>query len=261
MKKFLSIFIAVAMVLSFATMFAVAPTNAPVAKAATLTITDSPSAHLPYYNPVPGFGTQGTENDLGTTYVYKMGDTIHGMIDTTPTSTWTVELRDTAGNVIDSVTMAAGSNSFTIGTGNVAKDGEYNVVAVVNNADYASATVYIQYNLTWKSKTITTCDSSQTISGWITRGNGQTVLVPVDVYVAYPDNTLAGYYHVTPNSSGQFTITFPITPGDEAFIGDYNIYIRDGYDPANGDNDAMIYDTLSNIPATSLTLSTYRLYL
>jgi len=258
MKKFLSIFIAVAMVLSFSAMF----TAAPVAKAATpttVTITDATST-LNYYNPVPAFGTAGTENSLDSQLVYKMGDTIHGYLDVAPDDPWQVQLVKTDGTIVDTVDVAAGGTSFTIGTGNVDKDGEYYLVIHSPSGEFTdldSQHFFIEYNLTWGSKTLTTCDSSQTISGWITRGNGQTVLVPVSVYVAYPNDELAGYYTVTPSSSGQFTITFPITPGDPTYIGDYNIFIRDGYDPANTDNDAIVYDTLSNVPATSLTLSTY----
>ena len=230
-----------------------APTNI-----CCMDLTDS-KTDVDYYDPVPDFGSAGAVQALTDQYVYKMGDTIHGCIlnsdgtEYKPVDPWRVELRKTNGDVVDTVDMEAGSSDFTIGTGNVSLDGEYYVVPVVDDEDYCSTTVYIQYNLTWKSKDITACDDTQTISGWITRGNGQTVLVPVSVYVAYPDDSLAGYYTIAPSSSGQFTITFPLNN----YIGDFNIYLRDGYDPANDDNDAMIYDTLSNVPSTSITLSTY----
>jgi len=124
----------------------------------------------------------------------------------------------------------------------------------------ASQKVFIEYNLTWGAKTLNNCAGTQTISGWITRGNGQTVLVPVVVNVAYPDNTLAGRYVITPFSSGQFTIQFPADGPDldtAADIGKFRVYISDGYDPANDDNDEIVYDTLNNIPTVSMTVSTY----
>jgi hypothetical protein len=258
MKKVLSVVVAVAMVFSIVAMFTASPTNVPVAKAAaTMTLTDTTTDAMPYYSSAPDFNVAGTESELNDVYLYKMGDTIHGYIDITPTTEWKVDLRDTDGNVIDSVSMAPGSAYFTISTGNVPKDGEYNVVAVVNGSDYASKAVYIQYNLTWQSKELSPCNNYQTINGWITRGNGQTVLVPVNVYIAYPDNTLATYYTIAPNSSGQFALSFPIDPSDPSYWGAYKVFIKDGYDPANGDKDAMIYDSLSNVPSTSLQVSTF----
>ena len=226
----------------------------------TITDTDKVAAHLYYYDPVPVFGGAGTVNDLTKQFVYKMGDVIHGYIDTIPTAPWRVELRKTDGTPVDSVTMAAGSKYFTIGTGNVSYDGEYYVVAVVGGADHCSQKVFIEYNLIWGAKTLNNCAGTQTISGWITRGNGQTVLVPVVVNVAYPDNTLAGRYVITPFSSGQFTIQFPADGPDldtAADIGKFRVYISDGYDPANDDNDEIVYDTLNNIPTVSMTVSTY----
>lgn len=226
----------------------------------TITDADKKADHLYYYDPVPNFGSVGTVNDLTKKFVYKMGDVIHGYIDIVPTAPWRIELRTTTGAVVDSVAMAAGSKYFTIGTGNVSYDGEYYVVAVVNGQDYCSQKVFVEYNLTWGAKTLNNCAGTQTISGWITRGNGQTVLVPVVVSVAYPDNTLAGRYVITPYSSGQFTIQFPADGPDadnKADIGKFRVYISDGYDPANDDNDEIVYDTLNNIPTVSMTVSTY----
>jgi len=236
------------------------PAGAPPPPPGNLIITDSKTSHLYYYKPTPGFGTAGTVNDLTNKYVYKMGAVINGYIDITPINPWRVELRRIDGLVVDAVNMATGSKYFTIGTGNVSYDGEYRVYAVVNGVDYAYQTVFIQYNLTWGAKTLKNCAGTQTISGWITRGSGQTVLVPVVVSIAYPDNKLAGYYTVAPNSSGQFTITFPADGPDsdtEADIGYFRVYLSDGYDPANADNDAMIYDILNNIPSYTLTLAPY----
>jgi hypothetical protein len=260
MKKFLSIIISVAMLFSLVVAF-----GAPTAKAAsptTVTLSDTSNyMYLTYFNPTAGFGTSGTPVTTGNeVYVYKMGDVIHGTLDQTPISPWKVELINMTGTtVVDSVNVAAGSASFTIGTGNVSLDGEYmlRVSSLAGTPEFRTFTsnpFYIQYNLTWGANTIANCGGTQTISGWITRGNGQTVLVPVNVYVTYPDKTLAGYYTVAALSSGQFTITFPTSSSQ---IGNFYVYLSDGYDTANTDNDAMVYDTLSNVPATSITLSTY----
>jgi hypothetical protein len=256
MKKFLSILISVAMLFSLVVAF-----GAPTAKAATpttVTLSDTSNVvDLYYYSTLPGFGSAGATTELANVYVYKMGDVIHGTLDQTPADPWTVNLCKNDGTVVDSVNVAAGSKSFSIGTGNVSQDGDYYLSVVsVGNVEWetpvTSATFYIQYNLTWGAETIANCGGTQTISGWITRGNGQTVLSAVNVYVVYPNGELAGYYTVAANSSGQFTITFPTSSTQ---VGNFNVYISDTYGSA--ENDAMVYDTLSNVPATSITLSTY----
>jgi len=280
MKKFLSIFIAVAMLMSFAGVFAGAPTA--MAATDSIYLTDAGS-YLEWFGvPVPDFGVEGIYNINPTPpaaaadklKVYKMGETIHGLLlDGTgvalaTTVPWKVELvtTDASATVIDTVNMAAGSSSFTMGTGNVSYDGTYKLVATSSGADFSQITfspVYIQYNLALSASEITICDATQTISGWITRGSGQTVLTAVDVYLAYPSTdataggALAGYYTVAAGSSGQFTITFPVDP--DINIGDFHLYIRDGYDVTDTaiDNDAMIYETLNNEPTSELILSTY----
>ena len=286
MKKFLSIFIAVAMLMSFAGVFAGAPTAmAATDDFDTVTLSDAKSYLEWYGETMPSFGGEGDYNILPaltvapTQYIYNMGETISGSISdtaaipvTVTALTWKVELLDTASVVIDTVNMAAGGTSFTIGTGNVSKDGKYTVRVsgddILGNIDTA---VYIKYNIALSNDDVAVSDCtvfpvSKTISGWITRGSGQTVLVPVDVYVSYPTDPLtgdpldggelAGYYTVAASSSGQFSITFPITATTPT--GDFHIYVRDGYDPANTENDAMIYKTLNNTPAKkTVTLSTY----
>jgi hypothetical protein len=179
---------------------------------------------------------------------------------------------------------------FMIGTGNVSYDGPYEVWVtdqytppgnlVEGRQDVLIGLVYIQYNITWKTKIIKNCAGFNTIEGWITRGNGQTVLVPLYVGIAYPDNNLDGdgidnknrlanKYDIAPNSSGQFALTFTVDPS--ADIGDFRVFVRDGYadgttdlpapyhmNGANRDNDAMIYEKLSNSPTDlSITASTY----
>lgn len=278
MKKFLSIFIAVAMLMSFAGVFAGAQTAA-AATATGINLTDAES-YLEWYDGVPDFGAGGGYNinpDPATTdpdkYIYKMGDTIHGYLSVglvaadVTTVAWKVELQKIDGTVIDTVNMAAGGVDFTMGTGNVSEDGEYKLVATSSGADFTPitfSTVFIKYNLAPDpiddfSFSECTVAGSKTISGWITRGSGQTVLVPVDVYLAYPDDTLAGYYTVAALSSGQFTITFPFDPVNNVdHVGEYRIFIRDAYLDTNYDNDAMIYQTVDNTPGLkNVTLSTY----
>lgn len=260
MRKFLSVLIAVTMVMSLVASF-----RAPTASAAVtdINITDLDKT-LDWYDPVPVFGTPGigTPNTDTTLKVYNMGETIHGEFTTNDSGPHTLYLVDFWLNIIDTVTVyapAAETYSFTMGTGNVSKDGMYWIVDSVSWTMYEF--LFIKYNLTWGSKTLQNCAGTQTISGWITRGNGQTVLVPVDVYVAYPDNSLAGYYTIAANSSGQFTITFPADGPDadnEYDVGNFRVFVRDGYYTGySPDFDAIIYDTLSNIPAVSLNLQPY----
>ncbi len=239
MKKVLSIFVVITLLLSFTVTFTASPIGASVAKAASIRLYKAETPNFSCYNPVPQYGTAGTIANLGWNYLYKMGETIRGYIDTNPSSPWKVELRKTDGTLVDSVNIAAGSSSFSIGTDNVSEDGEYSIVAVVNNTDYALVRVYIQYNITWQSSTIDS-NGNWTVSGWITRANGQSVLVPVTVNIAYPDNKLAGNCNVADSSSGQFSVTFPINN----YNGDFTVYLRDGYSSSNSDNDAMIYATL-----------------
>ena len=269
MKKFLSILVALSMVLS---LFSGA--IAPRASAATAALTDTAKvATLKYYNPIPTASVAGGYVPLASQYIYKMGDVIHGTVTFTDVLTgtpYTVELRRTdTDTVVDSVTgfevTGITTYPFQIGTANVSYDGTYNVYVVegVGSPTQEPAVlvkeVFIQYNLTWKTKTIKNCAGFNTIEGWITRGNGQTVLSAVTIGVTYPGEFLAATYVVAPMSSGQFSLTFPVNPATQ--IGTYRVFIRDNYDtatPAIPDNDAMIYETLSNIPsALAITAATY----
>jgi len=222
---------------------------------------------LNYFNPVAVPPTAGTPVALASQYIYKMGDVIHGTVtfgSVVAGQLYTVQLKNMAGTVIDTVNgyQVAGLYTYPIqiGTANVSFDGPYDVVVGDANESISLPVgkhVFIQYNLTWKTKTINSCSGFNTIEGWITRGNGQTVLVPVTVGITYPDNTLAASYVVAAQSSGQFSLTFPVNPATQ--IGSYRVFIRDGYNPATiPDNDAMIYEKLTNVPADlSITASTY----
>ena len=247
-----------------------------------ISLTDTKS-YLDWYEGAPAW-TPITAGVPQSTYpvkvpVYKMGDIIHGVIvdcdgkTVVPVSQWRVELQDVNGVVIDTVNMAPGSAYFTIGTSNIRYDGVYKLEAYLAGEIEPFACyypIYIQYNLIVASGSLTRC-GTQTVSGWVVRGNSQTVTVPVDVYITYPDNTLAAQYTIPAGSSGQFALTFPVL--DRA--GDFNIFIRDGYAEQFGytdgtllpnpptaanlspENDAMIYKTLSNAPELALNLSTY----
>ncbi|MHC1678915.1 MAG: stalk domain-containing protein [Candidatus Cryosericum sp.] len=222
---------------------------------------------LNYFNPVAVPPTAGTPVALASQYIYKMGDVIHGTVtfhDVVAGQLYTVQLKNMAGAVIDTVNGYEVAGLYTypiqIGTANVSFDGPYDVVVGDANEFISlpvGGHVFIQYNLTWKTKTINSCSGFNTIEGWITRGNGQTVLVPVTVGITYPDNTLAASYVVAAQSSGQFSLTFPVNPATQ--IGSYRVFIRDGYNPPTiPDNDAMIYEKLSNVPADlAITASTY----
>jgi hypothetical protein len=264
-----------------------------------------------HFNPVPTFITSQNpvqDNDPVTpvmTYeVYKMGDLIYGKAVKTDgtawspvATTWQAALvkyyavdPDGAGPllagyyIVDVQTQWSGTNRFSLGTGNVDADGEY-YVFIYDGTAYPTGqylgvapvpafreTVYITYNITLATNTIPPCPGTATINGWITRGNGQTVLTPVDVYITSPwisgiSNFVQAIYTVTPSSSGQFTLTFPTF----GHTGKWRIFVRDGYngydgydyDPTAGTlysvdtNDAIIYYYLSNIPTKTLTLSTY----
>jgi hypothetical protein len=244
-----------------------------------------------YFNPNPSWGFPGTIHQLNDPVtpnmqyeVYKMGDTIYGTVGTTSVSAtpWEVVLAKWTGAAyvaVDVQDQAPGSNAFSISTGNVDSDGEYRLfvyttvpylpgqtIATAGAVD--SEVVWIVYNLTWGTTTINNCGTTQTVSGWITRGNGQTVLQRVTVYITYPDLSLAGVYYVQPGSSGQFTITFPTIPaGGSQFIGHYYIAVQDGYDGYNATldapisvpdtNDAIIYSYLDNTPTITMTAAVY----
>ncbi|HWQ22005.1 MAG TPA: hypothetical protein VN478_04710, partial [Clostridia bacterium] len=302
MKKFLSLFVAVAMMFSLFAGF-----KAPAAKAAGangIAIIDATGTKLissdddntqDYYSTNPTLTTEGTLATMDDgDYVYNMGDIITGKltlggVTTVPTSPWQVSLMQFPNVVIDFTVVSAGVSTFTIGTANVRFDGPYFLRVhsllgefpdydifnnIVEGDDVAN--LYIKYNVAWVLDTITPCPQLQKISGYVTRGNGQTVDVPVFVGVAYPgvtaDGVLASYYSIAKASSGQFAMTFL----GMANPGLYRVFFMDGYyDTANSaapgstdvlnyshgvittgtnasnfvlDHDAMVYKTISTIP-------------
>jgi len=258
MKKLINIVVALTMLLSLIAPFRVQTASAAIT-AINVTYTLPSTPNLSYYNPVPNFGPPGTVGNA-TRYVYTMGDTIKGTFTANATGAHTIYLLDENSNLIDSVTVnvpAAGTYAFTMATSNVRYDGRYYLSADTTAGNAGDVEVFIKYNVAFTQSTLQTCGTTQTIAGIVYRATGYPD-VAVDVYVTYPDNTLAGWYHVNP-TSGAFTITFPADGPDADStpdIGKFNVYIRDGYSTGI-DNDAIIYKTLSNIPTVSLNLTSY----
>jgi hypothetical protein len=267
MKKFLSIFVAVAMVFSL-----FAGTLAPRALAAPALITDTTKSQG-YWSTVPTTMVAGAYATT-TQYVYKMGDIIHGTAAFTTVAEgnqFRIDLYNTAfTTIVDTFygvqhifgTTPQLTYSWQLGTGNVSVDGQFRIRVTEIGGDVetfdVAASILIKYNLTWKVSTIPNCDTTAVkLEGWITRGNGQTVLVPVAVAISYPTNLLAATYVVAPLSSGQFTLVFPLSVA-AGHVGNFRLWVSDGYLPANIDNDAMVYDTLTNIPTNlAITAATF----
>lgn len=259
MRKFLSVLITVTMVMSLVAAFRPATANAAVTG---ITITDS-NKKLEWFDGVPGFGTAGTYNSNSTLKVYTMGDIIHGTFDADATGPHTIYLVTDAGVIVDSATVnvpAADTYPFTLATVNANYDGLYYVTdnPILSETTLEKA-VYIKYYMAITKQSLdSTCATSYTVEGYVTRATGYPN-VAVDVYITYPDKTLAGIYHINP-TSGFFTITFPADGPDgnsDPDVGYFYVYLRDLYSEANLDNDAIIYKTLNNIPSISLNLQTY----
>ena len=313
MKKILSVFVAIAMLLSL-----VAPFKAPTASAfpATNNITLTQSnfyyprltEKLSTANPDPAKDPDWTFNYFsfhpatnpanqlnnaslgaaGMKYeVYRMGETIYGSVTGLDlTQNWQAILAKyvsgTTYEVVDTLKQVAGINKFTLQTGNVDQDGEYLIliyygfgydpgdsINISTSVPYEKEVVYITYNFKILNYSFNTCSSYYSVTGYVTRGNGQTVLFPVRVWVTSPGDLDAAAYWVQPNSSGMFTITFPSDSpydGDNLpDIGRFYFYILDSYDGYNAalglgepdTIDAIAYYYLSNVPTTTMTVSTY----
>jgi hypothetical protein len=341
MKKFLSIFVAVAMVFSlFAGTFAPRALAANGVTGVHDIITDTTKlvefsttsyrGGLDGFDPLPGYtwtagegaGTLGYKN----AYVYKMGDIINGTLEL-PSSTaghtiyvglfqvdavlgGTYPPTNPAVNtatLVQTITSASATTyAFQLGTGNVRFDGPYKIAYWQEDATawtYIGApdadlygetpVVYIMYNLTWNVSAIPNCKTGNVkIDGWIRRGFGTSVLVPVNVLITYPTDKarlvggqtgyrLANQYTVNISSSGQFTLTFAVDPANVTgglvegdWIGEFQVFLQDGYPTAGSAyiadatldptipgelfTDALVYDTLNNTPENiGLTASTY----
>ena len=268
MKKLLSLFI---ITVVFFELFAIHTPPTLSVTPTTYALTDlSKLDYLSYFGTTyPAYKVPGTLNKTpDKVFVYQMGETIHGKIDITPTAQWKVELINFEGTVIDSMSYIAGKAEFSMLTTNVDRDGRYafrisspsNEFPTIDGTQINGLEFYIRYNLTFNKKDITGCLTTGTISGYVTRANGRTILAPIKICLAYPDKSIAAFYEVAPSSSS-FSIVYPSDGPDadnKPDIGNYYLYIQDGYSQTlNPDYDAIVYEVLNNIPDTTITLSTY----
>jgi hypothetical protein len=264
MKKFLSMFVALAMVLS---LFAGA--MAPTAKAAYGDIALS----TPVLNNVAYWsgGKLVFSNVRGLT----MGDVITGRVDgvadldpnpAVNNYGW-ICLTDTAGNVIAHSPVDALGN-FALQSTSAIKDGQYHVsylgvLAEPVNGTWVgplytagpptvvavtpqSITVYIKYIFVETSPSVLafTCQSA-TFSGWVKTGGGSTSLPVGLVNVYMPDTTLGTSSGI--GTDGGFAQSLVINQK-----GTYNVVVADAYDNAFGN---FIYYSVSTGTA-SLTINT-----
>ena len=269
MKKVLSVFIAVALVLSFATMFNAAPMSAPVAKAAneTVTITKGPTP---------------MKNLCGIDYPvvqYTMGDVIKGQVrgydealnpGTTADHRTHVYVIDNAGNVIlkAPVDQAGG---FSIETTTVVRDGDYYLYwAGYNDNDDAigaayshpagevkytylsgGATrdaIYIKYVFIETSPASLRYDClSHVFSGWVkTGGTSTTTTRGVQVHVIMPDGSEAPGSPVSVGEDGEWSLSVQINQK-----GTYTVWLDES--PNAGDDTYPSYGTCKKIVYYTVT--------
>ena len=214
-----------------------------------------------YYDPAPLFNAQnvGTVQSLATgTYVYNMGDIINGKLTFVPTLPWQVTLMDFNGASYDYQRVPGGLADFSVASSNVLFDGPYYLKIESMYGEFPSFTtatcpIYFKYNVVWAASAIVPCEKLQTISGWVSRGNGSTITQDVVVYLVGPSGKTIKFYEIPAGSSGQFSLTFM----GQKDPGYYRVYLRDQYYDDAGwklstgsfDNDALIYKTVSTIPS------------
>jgi len=267
MKKFLSVFIALAMVLS---LFVGA--TAPAAKAATgdITLTTPVLSDVKYWN--------GGKATLSNVRALTMGDVItgrvDGVVDLDPNVSvvnygW-ICLTDYTGNVLAHSPVDALGN-FALQTTSAIKDGQYlvaysGVLAEPVNGAWNTATslydlggtqttltptaqmvtVYIKYIFVETSPSVLafSCQSA-TFSGWVKTGGGSTSL-PVGIIRVYmPDATQGTASGI--GTDGGFAQSLVISQK-----GTYNVVVEDAYNNAAGH---FIYYSVSTGTA-ALTIST-----
>jgi hypothetical protein len=214
-----------------------------------------------YYDPAPLFNAQnvGTVQSLAIgTYVYNMGDIINGKLTFVPTQPWQVTLMDFNGASYDYQRVPGGLADFSVASSNVLFDGPYYLKIESMYGEFPSFTtatcpIYFKYNVVWAASAIVPCEKLQTISGWVSRGNGSTITQDVVVYLVGPSGKTIKFYEIPAGSSGQFSLTFM----GQKDPGYYRVYLRDQYYDDAGwklstgsfDNDALIYKTVSTIPS------------
>jgi len=224
MKKFLSIFIAVAMLMSFVGVFAGAQT----AMAAGPNRAASGYEYIDSYPGPVGSLVQGDDYGFTATAgaaipTYTMGEYIDGSADDDYD---TIELRETDGaTVVQTSNIAA--NTFRLPTDNVEKDGVYVVYEVntVTPAEAAIGYVFIKYNMTVDQTSLNYCAANY-ISGYVKHGDG-TGASGAAVAVLFPDGDYLVY--ATVDTHGQFGMTIGPNADGVYERGVYSIAVIDNY--------------------------------
>jgi hypothetical protein len=218
MKKFLSMFIALAMVLS---LFAGVAT--PKAAAAT------------------GLRTVDTYTQLPT---YAMGETITGK--TVGTGVTSVTLLTSAAVVVDTYTFAgaaAAGTPFVLRTSSCAKEGAY-IVRENGGTPGADVSVFVKYNISNVIPTAAPAISATNVlfAGRLFLGDtGSTnVADGTIVWLAYSATGARGTFSpVTSGTTLNGFYNFYVT--SIANYGTYAIFISDGYVPDDGDPSSAVY--------------------
>ena len=261
MKKFLSIFVALAMVLS---LFAGA--MAPTAKAALgdITLTTPVLGNVSYWS--------GGKLTFTNVRVLTMGDVITGRVDAVANLAvlpavnygW-ICLTDINGNVIAHSPVDALGN-FALQSTSAIKDGQYYVAyygvlaepvnGTWNASDYSvggptvivpagqSVSVYIKYIFVETSPSVLAFNcQSATFSGWVKTGGGSTSLPVGLVNVYMPDTTLGTSSGI--GTDGGFAESLVINQK-----GTYNVVVTDAYD--NGFGNFIYYSISTGVASLSI---------
>jgi hypothetical protein len=231
MRKSLSILLVISLVLSL-----FAGVAAPRASAATAGLDKSLASYKyiqPYIGPttltpVAGSGTWTIGSAAAKLSTYTMGDYIDGTalvsIGGVPTGNGIVELRDVAGNVIETTNYTAGR--FRLATAGVRWDGVYQIFAGVDHAGATLLqTVLIKYIWQLDQNAMNFCKTNY-ISGFVRRGDG-TGASGARVAVIFPD--LNYVISGTVNNYGQFGMTIGPDHLDEYQRGLYTVAVIDNY--------------------------------
>ena len=293
MKKFLSVFIAVAMVLSFATMFTASPANAPVAKAASYRLTKAPSwmetndpngaQYMSYkvvqYTMGQNIKSAGPGVPAGKEAVLVTGTDYDYNNDGTPDGNYTIV----------QITTTDALGHFSLATSNVLYDGLYKVVVLQSDAgthkvgdtltandikdggnNYFAQYVFIKYvwQLNSPGKIEWNCQSV-TFSGYLRFGSGKGASTGKGtVTVNYPDQSVANSSSVQTDGNWAMSVVtdqqgrYLIWVAD-TYAGDFS-GTGDTYDVPNSaggttslisGKDDIAYDSLTT-GTTSITIDT-----
>jgi hypothetical protein len=250
MKKILSILLTVTMIFSLVAAFRVPTASAAVGldKAGAKYYDVTPVNATP---PAIQFPGPWAVTQRAATPTFTMGDYIDG--DFTLAGYDTVVILD-SGSVVKGSTNISGGR-FHLATGNVTKDGVYEVIARDSNginADSLIATVLIKYRYQPDpANKIEYCKPSP-IGGYILHADGSGASGAY-VSILFPN----GNYIVSSqtNAYGQFSMM--IGPDNASLYqrGQYTLFVTDGYN-AFGSNDSVVYQTFLTTTLT-WTLDTF----